>query len=128
MKIPRNEYPRPQMVRDRWLNLNGKWQFEFDFGKSGKERGVLQKDKLEPEILVPFCPESELSGMGYKDFINAAWYKRDFEIPSEWKSGRTILNFEAVDYFCEVYINNTWLARTKADTPLFIRHNRLFEG
>lgn len=113
MKIPRNEYPRPQMVRDRWLNLNGKWQFEFDFGKSGKERGVLQKDKLETEILVPFCPESELSGMGYKDFINASWYKRDFEIPSEWKSGRTILNFEAVDYFCEVYINNTLVGSHK---------------
>jgi len=109
MNIPRNEYPRPQMVRKEWLNLNGEWEFEFDFGKSGKERGVLQKAKLERTILVPFCPESKLSGIEYKDFINAAWYKRDFTIPSNWKNGRILLNFEAVDYYCEVYMNKTFI-------------------
>lgn len=104
MNIPRNEYPRPQMVRDAWINLNGKWQFEFDFGKSGKYRNVIQKDNLESEIIVPFCPESELSGIGYKDFINAVWYKRALNIPKEWKDGRVLLNFEAVDYYCEVWL------------------------
>lgn len=105
MSIPRPEYPRPQMVRSTWQNLNGEWEFEFDFGKSGKQRGVLQKDKLEKTIIVPFCPESELSGIGYKDFINAEWYRRRFIISPEWHQNRTLLHFEAVDYRCEVWIN-----------------------
>lgn len=105
MNIPRSEYPRPQMVRDEWVNLNGKWEFEFDFGKSGKYRGVLQKDKLDKEIIVPFCPESELSGIGYRDFVNAIWYKRKLDIPKHWNNGRVLLNFEAVDYYCEVWVN-----------------------
>lgn len=113
MNIPKDEYPRPQMVRQEWLNLNGEWEFEFDFGKSGKDRGVVQKENLERNIIVPFCPESELSGIGYKDFINAAWYKRSFEVPAQWKSGRVILNFEAVDYYCEVYINKSHVGSHK---------------
>ena len=66
MTIPRNEYPRPQMVREDWINLNGKWEFEMDFGASGRARGLVEKEKLDREIVVPFCPESELSGIGYK--------------------------------------------------------------
>lgn len=105
MNIPREEYPRPQMVRDAWKNLNGSWEFEFDFGQSGKERGILHRSKFSKEILVPFCPESELSGINYKDFINACWYRRKFTIPNEWKDGRILLNFEAVDYLSEIWIN-----------------------
>ena len=60
MTIPRNEYPRPQMVREDWINLNGKWEFEMDFGASGRARGLVEKEKLDREIVVPFCPESEL--------------------------------------------------------------------
>ena len=61
MAIPRNEYPRPQMERGAWMNLNGTWEFETDFGKTGRERGLVEKERLEQEILVPFCPESPLS-------------------------------------------------------------------
>ena len=99
----RAEYPRPQMVRENWVNLNGVWEFEFDFGKSGLERGIAQKDKLDKEISVPFCPESELSGIGYKDFINACFYRRKFSY--DYGQGRVLLNFEAVDYECKVFIN-----------------------
>ncbi|MEG2669967.1 MAG: beta-galactosidase, partial [Oscillospiraceae bacterium] len=105
MNIPRCEYPRPQMVRENWINLNGEWEFEIDFGKSGKARGLLGKQKLDNEILVPFCPESALSGVNYKDFMNAVWYKKSFVLPDDWKSKKTLINFEAVDYYCEVYIN-----------------------
>ena len=61
--IPRPEYPRPQMVRQEWLNLNGTWDFEFDPGDSGLERGLLETP-LSDSITVPFVPESEMSGIG----------------------------------------------------------------
>ena len=105
MSIPRKEYPRPQMVRDKWMNLNGEWDFEYDFGKSGVPRGMVSKEKYDMKIIVPFCPESKLSGIGNTDFLNAVWYRRKVDIPDEWKEGRLLLNFEAVDYYCEVWVN-----------------------
>ena len=73
---PRQEHPKPQMRRQNWQNLNGEWDFAFDFGCSGVERKFYERDGLDRKIRVPFCPESELSGIGYKDFIPAAWYQR----------------------------------------------------
>lgn len=105
MYIPRKEYPRPQMVRSTWENLNGLWEFDFDFGRSGRERGVQNQPHLGRRILVPFCPESELSGIAYKDFMNAVWYKREFEVRNVYPNQRVLLHFEAVDYFCEVWVN-----------------------
>ena len=105
MKIPRPEHPVPQWERANWKNLNGEWEFEFDFGKSAKERKLWEKDKLNEKIIVPFCPESKLSGIGYTDFFEAAAYKREFEITKEELSGRVFLHFGAVDYFAEIYVN-----------------------
>lgn len=102
---PKAEYPRPQFVRDRWLNLNGEWEFELDPGESGRERGLPQKDRMEGRIMVPFCPESRLSGVEYKDFIAACWYRRTVEVPAEWLEGRLLLHFGAVYYDCEVWVN-----------------------
>lgn len=75
--IPRKEYPRPQFVRENWMNLNGTWAFEIDNGRSGEARG-LQKvgTALSGEITVPFCPESELSGVQHTGFMYGVWYKR----------------------------------------------------
>ena len=73
--VPRSEYPRPQMARQDWLNLNGEWEFEFDFGDTGKERSMLTAP-YSRKIVVPFCPESELSGVHYTDFIESCWYRR----------------------------------------------------
>lgn len=103
--VPRPEYPRPQMVRGQWLNLNGEWEFATDFGKSGKERRLHEADRLEGKIIVPFCPESELSGIGYKDFIPAVWYRKEFTLPQEWAGKRVLLHFGAVDYETEVWVN-----------------------
>jgi len=89
--VPRPEHPRPQFFRDSWLNLNGEWSFAFDFGVSGK--------------IVPFCPESKLSGVEHKDFINALWYQRDITIPESWKGEKIILHFGAVDYASEAFID-----------------------
>ena len=102
---PRPEYPRPQFVRSGWMNLNGSWQFEIDHGASGRARGLVDKDPLDQTILVPFCPESELSGVGYKDFMAAVWYRRTFVLPKEAEGKRVLLHFGAVDYKCEAWVN-----------------------
>ena len=101
MSIPRPEYPRPDLVRKEWLNLNGSWDFAFDFGASGRERELEWTHK----IIVPFCPESELSGIGYRDFMNCVWYRRTFQVPESWRDRRVILHFGAVDYQAEVWLN-----------------------
>ena len=103
--IPRPEYPRPQFQRAGWMNLNGTWQFEIDHGDSGRARGLVEKEKLDGEILVPFCPESRLSGVEYTDFMAAVWYRRAFTLPEEAAGKRVFINFGAVDYCAEVWIN-----------------------
>ena len=104
MSIPRSEYPRPQFVREGWMNLNGQWQFEIDQGRSGEVRG-LQKEgvALSGEITVPFCPESKLSGVQYVDFMYGVWYKRTVTLPKQ--EGRTVIHFGAVDYHARVFVN-----------------------
>lgn len=99
VNCPLAEYPRPQMQRKDWLNLNGVWEFQpycdycdISFGKN-----------LKREILVPFAVESALSGvMEYHDKI---LYRRTFEVPQSWKGKRVFLNFGAVDYRSEVFVN-----------------------
>ena len=103
--IPRPEYPRPQMVRREFVNLNGKWDFEIDKSVSGKARGLFAREHLSGKITVPFCPESRLSGVGETDFLPCVWYRRDIEIPSEWENKRVLLHFGAVDYRATVYVN-----------------------
>lgn len=106
MNIPRPEHPKPQFERENWLNLNGKWQFEIDNGRSGEARGLANADAvLKDEILVPFCPESELSGIGNKDFMYGVWYKRTVNLTEEQCAGRIVLHFGAVDYKAKVFVN-----------------------
>ena len=103
--IPRPEYPRPQFTRPSWMNLNGTWQFEIDYGASGRARGLVEKETLNSSILVPFYPESDLSGIGHKDFMAAVWYRRNFVLPEEAQGQRVLLHFGAVDYKCEAWVN-----------------------
>lgn len=110
MTTPRSEYPRPQFVRDRWLCLNGEWQFEVDQGDSGLERGLKDRE-LKDRIIVPFCPESELSGICNRDFLNAVWYRRTVQIPGEWADQHVLLHFQAVDYDTTVWVNDTEVGR-----------------
>ncbi len=105
MNIPRPEHPNPQCERKNWLNLNGEWDFEFDFGNSKYDAGILDKKEWDNKIIVPFCPESMLSGIGYTDFIPAVWYRKTFDISAENLEGRVFINFGAVDYEAKIYIN-----------------------
>jgi len=83
--IPRPEYPRPQFERTEWINLNGEWTYTFDFSKSGLDQGFQNSQGFKDNIIVPFCPESELSGVGFRDFIPVMWYHSKIEIPKSWR-------------------------------------------
>lgn len=97
------EYPRPQMVRDRWLNLNGVWDFK-PFAAGDK---IPLPKKLSDKILVPFAWESAVSGIRKQFDLRKAWYRRTFIVPSDWKDDKIRLQFGAVDWEATVYINGT---------------------
>lgn len=105
MSIPRQEHPFPQMVREDWINLNGEWEFEIDNSVSGKFREFYKRDSLNSKITVPFCPESKLSGVDNKDFMNCVWYRKEFELPKSFLGKRTILHIGASDCVTTVYVN-----------------------
>ena len=109
--IPRPEYPRPQFERDAWMNLNGTWTYAFDFGESGLQRDFNESKGFDSNITVPFCPESPLSGVEYKDFINSMWYHRAVEVPAAWEGKKILLNFGAVDYTSSIYVNGKLAGR-----------------
>ncbi|MFK9090120.1 FIMAH domain-containing protein [Bacillus salipaludis] len=93
------EYPRPQLVRKDWMNLNGEWQFEG----AAEGDGVPAGRTLDEKILVPFAVESKLSGIErHEDHM---WYKRDFTIPKGWSGDRVLLHFGAVDWETNVFVN-----------------------
>ena len=119
--VPRSEYPRPQFQRADWQCLNGTWNFAFDFGQSGRERNWQKATSLERQITVPFCPESQLSGIGYTDFIPAVWYQRQISIPAEWTGRQVRLNFGASDYETHVFIDGHEVG-THYGTVVFLRH------
>ncbi len=105
--IPRNEHPNPNFYRNEYIILNGEWDFDFDFGNSGIDRKLYKSDTVfNKKINVPFCPESELSGIGYKDFIPAVWYQRKVNVSAEQVAlGKTFIVFGAVDFHTRVYVN-----------------------
>ena len=103
--IPRNEHPRPDRKREDVINLNGEWFFEIDNAMSGKYKKFEERRELDSKIIVPFSPESVLSGIGNTDFMNAVWYTRPIEIPSAWSGKRVILHIDACDYETTVFVN-----------------------
>ncbi len=106
LAVPRAEYPRPQFERQDWINLNGDdWTYQFDFGKSGSEARLYTSKGFHDHITVPFCPESPLSGVNHKDFIDAMWYHRTLDIPASWQGKHIILHFGGVDFKSTIYIN-----------------------
>ena len=101
------EYPRPQLVRADWQNLNGLW----DYAITEKD---AKPEAYEGKILVPFAVESALSGVGRpvteKD---ALWYSREFRVPRQWKGKRVMLNFGAVDWHAQVYVDGQLVGEHK---------------
>ena len=104
MNIPRPEHPNPQFERENWVNLNGEWEFELDRGISGIDRKFYERISLDSKIIVPFCPESTLSGIGITDYLNCVWYLKRVKIEDCDK--RVILHFGAIDYESYIYVNH----------------------
>lgn len=117
--LPRPEYPRPQFVRDSWINLNGRWSCRFDFGRSGIEQGWTQSTGFADPITVPFCPESRLSGVGYTDFIESMFYHRKITVPADWSGRKILLHFGGVDYIAEVYLDGRTAGRHVGGSAAF---------
>lgn len=107
----RNEYPRPQFERTEWINLNGTWTCQIDPAGSGVEKNYKNSKGFDQKIIVPFSPESKLSGVGHTDFIEHLWYHRLVNIPAEWKDKKIMLNFGGVYYESEIYIDGQFVDR-----------------
>lgn len=107
------EYPRPQLVRDQWQNLNGRWDYAIT---KVEDRQVPRE--WAGKILVPYCLESKLGGVQrLLDASEALWYRRTFKAAPSRRM-RTLLNFEAVDYRCELFINGMLMGSHKGgNTP-----------
>lgn len=118
--IPRPEHPRPDFQRKAWLNLNGTWQFEVDDEETGEERGLTSGTDLAGEIVVPFCPESSLSGVGRTEFMNRVWYRRHFEVGPELMGRRLLLHFGAVDWHAKVWLNGTLVGEHRGGYTPFV--------
>ncbi len=102
------EYPRPQMVRNNWMNLNGLWDFALI------NRGKASPDSYDEQILVPFPVESALSGL-QKTVTprDEMWYRRTFTVPAAWKGQDVLLHFGAVDWKADVFVNGSFVGTHK---------------
>ena len=104
---PLQAYPRPQMVRADWMNLNGLWDYAVT-------EASAETFDAQGEILVPFAIESSLSGVGKRvSKGEALWYEREFSVPKKWKGKNVLLHFGAVDWHAEVFVNDVFLGEHK---------------
>lgn len=117
--MPRAEYPRPQFEREHWQNLNGEWTYELDPVQTGHERGMMNSVGFDGRITVPFAPESELSGVGHKEFIPSIWYQREITVPQAWEGKDILLNFGAVYYVSEIYVDGKFVDRHHGGSDSF---------
>ena len=103
----RPEHPRPDWMREKWMNLNGWWSFAFDKKEEGIDGDwfIPGTNEYDQKINVPFCWESELSGIGDTEYLGVAWYQRELVLDDTWKDQQIFLNFGAVDWKCSLWVN-----------------------
>lgn len=112
--VPRPEYPRPGFHRPKWVNLNGEWEF-----------GAGDVATFDRRIVVPFCPQSDLSGLGVRVPGDVVWYRRRFSAP---EAQRLLLHFGAVDYRATVWVNGEEVARHEGGQTPFSADISRFAG
>ncbi|GLA30746.1 hypothetical protein AnigIFM63604_004468 [Aspergillus niger] len=100
---PWPEYPRPQMARSQWQNLNGIWQYQSASSLNDSQYPPFGQD-LAQEVLIPSCLESGLSGIQGTNTLYS-WFRTNFTVPNSWNGESVLLNFGAVDYEATVFIN-----------------------
>lgn len=94
------QYPRPNMKRTEWMNLNGEWNYAIT------PKNENTPSQFQGKILVPFAVESQLSGVGKTvGTDNVLWYERSFKVPNSWRGKDVLLNFDAVDWKTTVWVN-----------------------
>ena len=120
MKCYKKNYPRPQFVRDNWVDLSGEWGFRFDDENRGEIEKWYQTFDAQRKIQVPFTYETEKSGIGDESVHNYVWYRRTFEIDKKaMKNQRAILHFEGSDYTTKVWVNGECLGQHKGGYTRF---------
>ncbi|WP_123043355.1 glycoside hydrolase family 2 protein [Cohnella candidum] len=113
------DYPRPQFVRENWLNLNGEWSFRFDDRNMGERERWHSKFEGTHTINVPFTYETQASGIGEEAFHPYVWYHKSVHIPKEAEGKRVILHFQAVDYVAKVWVNGDLVGRHQGGYAAF---------
>lgn len=101
----RQEYPRPQFVRNEWLNLNGEWNFAFDDENVGLQNKWNTNPKFDKIINVPFTYQCEMSGINIQDFHDIVWYSKKVVLPESYTEQKLLLHFGAVDYKSDIWVN-----------------------
>lgn len=116
MNLTRMEYPRPQLVRKKWQNLNGEWDFAFDDKDLGRTQGI----ELDRKIQVPFTYQSALSGINDQDFHDIIWYRKRFYIEAGYEDKVIRLHFGAVDYRADLWVNGVYITMHEGGhTPFY---------
>ncbi len=121
--IPREEYPRPDFVRDSYLCLNGEWSFAYDDNDEGiTQKWYKARDKeFERKIIVPYTYLCELSGINEQDFHDIVWYKRKVSIKRTASDSRFLLHFGAIDYISDIWVDGEHLIRHEGgNTPVTV--------
>lgn len=103
-----SQYPRPDRARENFILLDGEWDFEFDERNRGMDDEWFRHAPFTKKIRVPFCVESEASGIGAQNPPEVMWYAREF-LMGEGISGRWLLHFGAADYKAHVWLNGRFL-------------------
>src|SRR5690606_6534911 len=107
-------YPRPQMKRERWLNLNGEWDYAI------RPKAEARPEHMDGRILVPFAVESKLSGVARKvGPDDRIWYRRGFTVPADWAGQRVLLHFGAVDFEAHVQVNGALVGSHRGGSDTF---------
>jgi beta-galactosidase/beta-glucuronidase len=113
------DYPRPQFVREKWLSLNGDWDFQFDDENRGEGEKWYEQFNGALKIKVPYTYETKASGIGEEAFHPYVWYQRILEVPKENADQRAILNFQAVDYIAKLWVNGIYVGEHQGGYAAF---------